>query len=184
MWRFCSFAEVPTQEPFSRQYCSASFPVEGIGRSLHLLCTGGRSKKIKSFPMVRNNCKVTLAASASQESTVVMSNTEARHDAVAQRVSVLALILETPRRKSSKLCSMCCRLLDGESQYTGIPYGSGSEGAGPVTFHGVSRASGFSKSMQGAAAAFCLAFPRVQGSPNEHSPLMGSVSAFRLVLFL
>lgn len=35
--------------------------------------------------------------------TEVMSNTDALHDALAQKVSVLAVILETSRRKSRKL---------------------------------------------------------------------------------
>lgn len=53
----CSFVEVSKQEPFSRKYCPASFPAEGVARSL--CCTGGRSKKLKSFLMVQNHCKVT-----------------------------------------------------------------------------------------------------------------------------
>lgn len=84
-----------------------------------------------------------------------MSNAEAQHDAVTQGISVLADILETPRWKCRKLCSMCCRLLDGESWYTHVPCGSGSEGADCT--------SGFSKSMQNPAAASVLLFPEYEG---------------------
>jgi len=76
---------------------------------------------------------------------------------------------------------MRCRRLGGESWYTHIPYGPGSEGAGSMTFHGVSCASGFSKSMQYTAVVSVWLFP--ERRPNECSPLMGSVGAFRLVLY-
>lgn len=54
LWRLCSFVAVPKQEPISGKYCPASFPA-GVARSLCLLCTGGRSKKLKSFLMVQNH---------------------------------------------------------------------------------------------------------------------------------
>lgn len=45
-----------------------------------------------------------------------MSKTEAQHGAVAQRLSVLAVILETPRRRSAKLLQYVLQALGWKVQ--------------------------------------------------------------------
>lgn len=155
MWRLCYVAEVPKHSPakeaFSSKYCPASFPGDGVAWSLHLPCAGGRSKKVKSLPVIWNNYKLTFSCFILPRITVVMSNIETQNGAVAQGIPVLVIILEKYRRKSRNLCSMHCMPLDAQSWYIHVPCRSGTEGAGPVTFHR-HMCQRFSKSVLGTAA--------------------------------
>lgn len=125
----------------------------------------GQKKKDKILPNGLKQFRSDSHCFSFPRITVVTFNAEAQHDAVAQGISVLVVILETPRGKSRKLRSTLCRPLDGESWYTHISSGSGSRGAGAVTFHKVSCASGFSKSIQGTAAASVWLLPEYREPP-------------------
>lgn len=97
LWRLCSFCWGAETGGILQQilpWCLSCWK--------DLPCADGRSKMVKSFPMVWNNCKLTLSCFSLPRTTVVMSKREAQNDAVAKGGFVLAVLLEKIHKRKQE----------------------------------------------------------------------------------